>query len=345
MATEARRKTTDLRAQILANPSAFTLNHLIHLLAYLNAQTPKEQLEYLEENVFIRPWLSLAFPSTEVQDLAYDNEQPAYFVTNTIFGLYSTMGPLPTLYTEELLEEARNDESVTRDFLDIINNHVTKLAFLTSNHNSLASRTVENEDYAVAFMQFCLRGQVDASLRESGLPKAYLTEIYARRTRSAAQLELFLSYVLQRDDVEVEQCVERTVQIPSDQRARLGVCSVTLGTDAMLGMCLKDRIGKFRIHLKRVATDDIKRYLPGASNYLNIKRYVARFLDAPLDYELTIHPQDEKPKKCQLGVDATMGFYLGRPKTYQNVRIFWKQENGHGRPWMPKRGGDTILLG
>ncbi|MBQ7738967.1 MAG: type VI secretion system baseplate subunit TssG [Desulfovibrionaceae bacterium] len=344
MATETRRETTDLRAQILANPSAFTLNHLIHLLAYLNAQTPKEQLEYLEKDIFIRPWLSLAFPSTEVQDLV-ENDHHKYVVTNAIFGLYSTMGPLPTLYTEELLEEARNDESVTRDFLDIVNNHVSKLAFLTSNHNLLANRTVENEDYAVSFMQFCLRGQVDASLREPGLPKAYLTEIYARRTRSAAQLELFLSYVLQRYDVEVEQCVERTVQIPKDQRARLGAGSVTLGTDAMLGMCLKDRTGKFRIHLTHVATDDVKSFLPGASNYQAIKRYMDLFLDAPLDYELTIHPLDEKPKKFKLGVDATMGFYLGTPKTYQNLRIFWKKENLPGRPWMPKKGGDTILLG
>ena len=344
MATKTRRETTDLRAQILTNPAAFTLNHLIHLLAYLNAQTPKEQLEYLEKNIFIRPWLSLAFPSTEVQDLVYEDDHPGYFLTNTIFGLYSTMGPLPTLYTEELLEEARSDESVTRDFLDVINNHVTKLAFLTSNRNNLASRTVENEDPAVSFMQFCVRGQVDASLREPGLPKAYLTEIYARRTRSAAQLELFLSYVLQRDDVEVEQCVERTVQIPNDQRARLGVGSVTLGTDAMLGMCLKDRTGKFRIHLKRVVTDDIKNFLPGASNHQAIKRYMTLFLDAPLDYELTIHPLDEKPKKFKLGVDATIGFYLGTPKTCQNVRIFWKKENLHGRPWMPKKGGDTILL-
>lgn len=341
MATQTGRKTIDLREHIATLPSAFTLNQLLHMLGYLNTRTPAEQSAYLEKAILIRPWLSLAFPSTEVTDLVQE-EGAATVVTTTLFGLYSTLGSLPTLYTEELLEEARNDESVSRDFLDIINAHINRLRFRADRHNSLASRTIEDEDPFAAFIQFCLMGQ---SMQAGKLPKAYLTEIFARRTRGAAQLERYLTYALHREDVRdvrVEQCVERVVPIPLDQRAQLGCASVTLGEDAMIGLCVHDSTGKFRIHLDRLSSASLRHFLPGAPGYNDLTQHLTRFLDTPLDYELTLHPEGEAPKP-RLGMNCALGFSLGTPTTWPAVRVFWKHERGK-RAWLSRHGGDTVLL-
>ncbi len=325
MAAATGRKATDLTERILSEPKRFSLGQALRLLGYLHARTPEEWRAFIRENIFIRPWLSLAFPSTEVTDIEERDEGSRYALTATGFGLYSTMGPLPTLYTEELLEEARGDESVSRDFLDILNNHLTQLRYEANLHNRLECRTVENRSHDAAHIQFCLMGQAHESLREAGLPRAHLTQMFARRTRSAANLELFLGLALGRDDVRVEQCVERRVPIPFDQRCRPGLANARLGTDAMLGQCLRDSTGKFRIHLNAVSQEDMRRFLPGQTDHEALAAHVRRYLDAPLDYELALHPAEHEPPKRPLGVDSAMGFYLGAPETCPPVRVFWKR--------------------
>ncbi len=326
MATATGRKTADLTTRLLSEPKTFSLGQALRLLGYLHAQTPDEWHAFIRENIVIRPWLSLAFPSTEVMSVEEQEDRPRYTFTATSFGLYSTMGPLPTLYTEELLEEARNDESVSRDFLDILNNHLAHLRFAAHRHNRLECRTVENRRHEIVHIQFCLMGQAHPSLRDTGLPRARLMEIFHRRIRSAAKLELYLGYVLDRGDVRVEQCVERRVPIPADQRCRLGHSNACLGVDAMLGQCLRDSTGKFRIHLDKVECGDMRHFLPGQAGHKALATYLRSFLDAPLDYELALHPTTQKQPPCPLGVDSAMGFYLGTPQTCQPVRVFWNGE-------------------
>ncbi|MBE6442264.1 MAG: type VI secretion system baseplate subunit TssG [Desulfovibrio desulfuricans] len=325
MAAATGREAADLTARLLAEPKTFSLGQALRLLGYMHARTPEEWRAFVQNNTIIRPWLSLAFPSTEVAAIEEREERPQYVITATGFGLYSTMGPLPTLYTEELLEEARLDESVSRDFLDILNNHLARLRYAANLHNRLERRTVENRNRDAAHIQFCLMGQAHPSLREPGLPKARLTEIFARRTRSAAQLELYLGHVLDRGDVRVEQCVERRAPIPADQRCRLGRANARLGADAMLGQCLRDSTGKFRIHLEHVEPDDMRRFLPGQAGHEALAAHLRRFLDAPLDYELALHPAGHEPPARPLGVDSAVGFYLGAPQVYPPVRVFWNR--------------------
>ena len=158
-----------------------------------------------------------------------------FAITATNLGLYSTMGPLPTLYTEDLLEEARCDKSVSRDFLDILNNHLAHLRYAANQHHNLECRTVEQASQKMWHFQLSLIGQAHIAFEENLLPKAYLTEIFAHRTRSAAQLEMYLSYVLDRNDIRIEQCVERKTLIPEDQCCRLGLANSRLRENCMLG--------------------------------------------------------------------------------------------------------------
>ena len=325
MATATGRETADLKTRICSEPKSFTLGQLLRLLGFLHAQGPEQLRRYIQDNISIRSWLSLAFPSTEITALEIQEGQPKYRITATNFGLYSTMGPLPTLYTEELLDEARHDQSVSRDFLDILNNHLSHLRYAASSQNRLERRSLEDENRGFLHLQACLAGQTEAFRENHGLPKVLLTEIFAHRTRSAAQLERFLGYILSRNDIRVEQCIERLAPIPMDQRCRLGESNASLGRDTMLGMCLRDSTGKFRVHLEQVEESSMHFFLPENPGHRLVARAIRHFLDAPLDFELCLHPMAAPQTPNILGQNSAMGFYLGEAETLMPVRVFWGQ--------------------
>ncbi len=323
MAATSGRETPALKTRLSEEPQLFTLDQTLRLLRCLHTDNVQEWDAFFRAKVLIRPWLSLAFPPSEVLRLEEQDEAPHLQITATSFGLYSTLGPLPTLYTEELLEEARSDESVSRDFLDILNNHLFHLLYQTWHHNWLERRTVESHREDAAHIQFCLMGQADPSLRPFGLPRALLTELLVSRARSASHLERCLCLTLHRDDVQVEQCVERRVSIPLDQRCRLGQANAVLGEDAVLGSQVRDSTGKFRVHLLHADERAMRHFQPGQPGHAVLADSIRRFLDTPLEYELVLHPAENTVfAPCALGKNTATGFYLGSPQSFRAV-TFW----------------------
>ena len=328
MATTSGREAPALKKRLSEEPQLFTLDQTLQILRCLHTSSVQEWDAFFRANILIRPWLSLAFPPNEVLHLEEQDEAPRFQITATSFGLYSTLGPLPTLYTEELLEEARRDESVSRDFLDILNNHLFHLRALVWRHNRLARRTVESQREDATRIQFCLMGQSDPSLRPPGLPRALMTELLVNRARSASHLERCLCLTLHRDDVQVEQCVERRVAIPWDQRCRLGQANAVLGEDAVLGCQVRDSTGKFRVHILRADERAMRHFQPGQPGQAALADSIRRFLDAPLEYDLVLHPaEDAVFAPCALGQNAATGFYLGNPETFRAV-TFWSAGTG-----------------
>jgi type VI secretion system protein ImpH len=69
------------------------------------------------------------------------------------------------------------------------------------------------------------------------------------RAHSAALIEAVLRYYFKHADLVIEQCIERRVDILDEQRNRLGRANSLLGEDLVLGERVRDRSGKFRIHI------------------------------------------------------------------------------------------------
>ena len=80
-----------------------------------------------QERVRVRPDLSLAFPASDVVRVEQDGTD--LLVETTFLGLYGSSSPLPTHYTEDLMDEASADSSVSRDFLDILHQRLYQLYF------------------------------------------------------------------------------------------------------------------------------------------------------------------------------------------------------------------------
>uniref|UniRef100_UPI0013CF13A8 type VI secretion system baseplate subunit TssG n=1 Tax=Pseudomonas viridiflava TaxID=33069 RepID=UPI0013CF13A8 len=72
------------------------------------------------------------------------------------------------------------------------------------------------------------------------------------RAHSAALIEAVLRYHFKHAELTIEQCIERRVEILDEQRNRLGRANSMLGEDLVLGDHVRDRSGKFRIHIREL---------------------------------------------------------------------------------------------
>lgn len=319
----------DLTALLRERARRMTLGQALRLLERAHADAGTSQTPFARD-VFIRPHLSLAFPAADITEAQVpagpDAPPPAWRLTTTLLGLYGTMGPLPTFYTEELLEEARNDDSLTRDFLDIINNHFYHLLYDAERQNRLPRRLLENEDPRAVHLLFCLTGRPDHG---EELPPLALTELFVCRNRSALRLQRSLGYLLQRRDVRVEECVERRVAIAPTQRCRLGAANAVLGEDAVLGGEVRDSTGRFRIHLDAVHPDDIVDFLHDGAWYARIRAHVREFVQHSLEFDLVLHPTTAPARPTGLGLNSRPGFFLGSASKRADVTVYWRATEEH----------------
>ena len=224
MGSEAREQAADLERRLLTEPQRFTMMQTLRLLGIMNAVSA-EDIDRFFRRQHPRRAVALARVSPRRGRLGTETRGeragllPRY---SAILRPYSTMGALPTFYTEELLDEAREDESISRDFLDILNNHLYHMLYAANRHGDIARRTVESANRSAEFIQYCLIGQAEEELRDPSLHALAAADLLAQRSRSAIRLERYLAFVLGRDGVEVEQCVERRSSVPTAQRCSVG---------------------------------------------------------------------------------------------------------------------------
>ena len=249
--------------------------------------------------------------SGQAASLAHGAADPAatrrrYAMTVTFLSLYGASSPLPTFYTEELIEEAREDHDESRTFLDIFNQALYVLYYRAFNACKIGQRTLEDADSRVILMQEALLGMGLEGLRDrAGLSMAdwACMNLYLRHTRTADGLARIIQILTGARHVEVEQCVRRTIPIAPDQQARLG--QARLGSD-VIGREIQDCEGAFRLHIHALEARELPRFLPGGPSLRTITAAVRRYLTTPLAWDLVLHvaPRAAQPGglgACRLG--------------------------------------------
>ena len=98
--------------------------------------------------VRVRPELSLAFPAADLARIEQIDD--GYRLTATFLGLYGQASPLPTFYTEDLLEESAADLSASRDFIDIANHRLFALLYQCLTKYQLFFQVAQEEQEASA---------------------------------------------------------------------------------------------------------------------------------------------------------------------------------------------------
>jgi type VI secretion system protein ImpH len=321
MSSQTGRTSNDVTERMHTQARLFTLGQVLRLHAM--QQKGKEQ----KDAVTVRPWLSLAFPSTELYECFTKEDEQGYkelVVSATHFGLYGTLGALPTFYTEELMEEERQDSSVSRDFLDIINSRLFQLLSEAQKHYNIGLHSMERQSPQIMTLLYALMGQLQNVAQSNNIAlETSLIEFLAGKRRTAAGLALFLRIVLHEKDLHVQQCVQTTVPIQPDQRCLLGQQAAQLGSESVIGAEISDRTTTFAIHIAQLSEKTVQAYLPESKKYCLLTKMVRYYLDIPLPYRLVLEPKQDLHPQPVLGISARTGAYLGTMAAqYASITIY-----------------------
>ena len=101
-------------------------------------------------HIRVRANLSLGFPDTDIDCIEpmpgrAPGGDDALRITANFFGLYGVSSPLPTFYTEDLLDDQREGRHARREFFDILHASLYPLLFEAWRKYRLQLRAVEGE--------------------------------------------------------------------------------------------------------------------------------------------------------------------------------------------------------
>lgn len=311
MAGKDWRTSPDLKAHLLNEGQSFSFFQVMRLLRFLVSSGNDAAMPPAEEmyGIRVRPDLTLAFPAADVNQIEErgGNEKTAFRVTATFMGLYGSSSPLPTFYTEDLMDEAAADESVTREFLDVFNNRLYLLLFKAWNKYRQFVQVVEEHNEECIERLFCLLGLGEREIRE-GIPDAYqlirYIGLFTQFPRSAAGLESVVNDALGDIPVHIRPCLFTMAKIPEDQRSLIGHTGAKLGRDCYLGEQIPDRMGKFRLELGPLDTESFQDLLPGGVKYKMLTTLTGLYVTDPLEYDIEITLQEGEARTTCLGSHA-----------------------------------------
>jgi type VI secretion system protein ImpH len=306
MASSDRKPVVNLKNELLEKPKTFSFFQAMRLLRFFlgKEEESEDNGDLLQKHVRIRPKLALSHPGTDIDEIEVrDSDQPKYKMTVNFLGLYGESSPLPTFYTEDLLDDDAEDKTSARDLIDIINHPLYTLLNQSYTKYRMPIKLIDEKDQKYKEILFSLLGIGVKEIRD-GLPEAdellRYTGLLTQQPKSAKGLERLIKDVLGVDHVEIDQCVERVVKIPAEQHFILGKSGNVLGKECYLGESIKDRMKKFRIKLGPVDADKYIKLLPGQAEHEKIIFYVNLYLFEPLESDLEIFLDGKEVKTARL---------------------------------------------
>lgn len=325
--------TSELKLDLLKEGHSFSFFQAVRLLHLLNRKSAAEKPGHISGKIplWIRPNLSLGFPKADVEAIEEksDSEGSRFQMLVNFLGLYGTSSPLPVFYTEDLIDEAADDESVAREFIDIINQRLYQLFYDCCTKYHQAFKIVEEQSGPYAERLFCLLGIGHSTLRAQ-IPDAsslvrYLG-LFTQMPRSALGLETILKDVLGGLPVSVLPCIERKAKIPEDQKLALGSAAHRLGSNCFLGEQIADRMGKFRVRIGPLNNREFSAFYPGSDSYNQATLLVNMYVLDSLEYDVEVILAKGQAKTVCLGDAACSELGL-------NTWIFSGQKVGEVRTY------------
>lgn len=126
MAANTRRTNPTLEEQIEKNPYEFDFHQAVRLLEKMRPEAHPlgEGSNPLKEALSIESRITLSPSGGDIQSLTLsETDKPPVLGVNFL-GLGGIQGPLPTPYTEQLIDSTRRKDTSFKDFLDIFNHRL-----------------------------------------------------------------------------------------------------------------------------------------------------------------------------------------------------------------------------
>lgn len=221
------------------------------------------------------------------------------------FGLYGTDSPLPTHFTEQLLQDGPGATAV-RSVFDVLNHRLYSLLFRAWKKYRYFACFRPNGKDEISQMLTALIGLGTAGLREQAAKSSNLGAVHmlryggllTHRPRSAAVIQGVLTDHFANDRVRLRQFVERRLTLPDSARTFLGgrrggdeqpaIPVRTLGPDTIVGRSRGDRSSRIRISIGPLRWRRFIAFLPGGEDRAILDELVRRTAPAHVDHEVEL---------------------------------------------------------
>ncbi|WP_047287531.1 type VI secretion system baseplate subunit TssG [Pseudomonas protegens] len=297
------RLSTVIREYSLFQAVLLVVDRLRDAHPHLSEEQLYDQLEFQANP-------SLGFPGSDVDRVEFFEEhgQMRARLRFNLIGLFGAGSPLPAFYGEQALGDSE-EGNPTRNFLDLFHHRLQRLMLpIWSKYRYRASFKSGALDSFSAQL-FALIGLGGEDIRKAKelnwkrlLPYLGLLSL---RAHSAALIEAVLRYYFKHADLVIEQCIERRVEILDEQRNCLGQANSLLGEDLVLGERVRDRSGKFRIHISQLDWQRFHEFLPIGFGYQPLCALVRFTLRDPLDYDIRLVLRQEEIRELCIGEQNT----------------------------------------
>lgn len=233
-------------------------------------------------------------------------------------GLHGANSPLPSYYQETI---ARYDAegSLLKGFFDFFHNRLIGLMHRTMRKYRYYVRYQPEAKDGFSQNMFCVFGLADQEARDSSkINWARLltfTGILASRNRSPQVVASVVAHAFFHEDVEVEEWIQRKVDIPANQLSALGKQNFQLGQDVVLGDRVPDLASKFNIYLKNLSFERFQDFLPSGKDHEPLKQLVEFMLrdQHAYDIKLGLAPRQARPLDLSDSDEGHLGWssFLG----------------------------------
>lgn len=290
-------------------PERYEFAQLIRLLRFraeaaADARGDPETAGDLRDIVKFRSNVSLSFPASDVQDVAFPDSASADadvvrigkpVVTVNFMGLANPTGPLPLHFAQFVLDRLRKRDTTSRDFFDIFNDIFIRkfaLAWEKARPHLAWERPVRGEgldEYGAALLgnaTNAFQGRSSDASADAAL--SGFAGLLGRRPGSAASVEQILRLLL-RQSVELRPFQPRWLSIPAASRARVG--SMKLGEPVALGVQSMDHQSTFLVRVGPLSAKAFDSLLPGRSVHRRVVEVVRFAIGIGLDFVLELHLQ------------------------------------------------------
>lgn len=245
-----------------------------------------------QEAVRLRPSTSLSFPTADVTGAERMETEDREFwrITTPLLGLYGVTSPLPSFYSEDILqEELREESDPVRLFLDLVNHRLLALLYRAwSKYRWEFTYEPDASDETSRRLLGWL-GLATPGMRETlGIPAERLLRYagaISQRPRSASLVSGVLADWFD-VPVRLAPCVARWVRIAEPDRSRLGHSGSTLGEDLVVGERILDRGGKCRIEIGPIDFDVYATLHPGGGDHAALHELTDFMLPDRLAFDL-----------------------------------------------------------
>jgi type VI secretion system protein ImpH len=282
------------RERLFTDASTFSFYQAVRILSIMHSEAGPG-IEHRSVPVRFRSRMGFEFPGGEIERLlpAADKQVFPEMLVNFL-GLAGAHGPLPSVYTEQLLVP---EKSALGDFLDIFNHRLILLLYRVHEmHHPALTPTSPDEslaaDHLYAFFGLG-RDSSSAARNRLSIPDRALLDyagLLAHRPHSASGLQSVLSDYFQ-VAVAIEQFTGAWLDLAEDQWTRIGTRqgqNQSLGDGVILGKRVWDEHAGVTICLGPLDLSTFESFLPNGGAHQALCNLCRFYLGEEWDFSFKL---------------------------------------------------------